>query len=90
MTSAPLRDPLAGHLITPESAAFLFIDDQPLPEPAGLLSDGKQLDRTRVSSWEDIEFVQRDWARRETVPAIVEIVLTDRLKAGAVTTEKKW
>jgi hypothetical protein len=29
MTSAPARDPLADHLITPENAAFLFIDYQP-------------------------------------------------------------
>ena len=29
MTSAPVRDPLADHLITPENAAFLFIDDRP-------------------------------------------------------------
>jgi hypothetical protein len=29
MTSAPVRDPLADHLLTPESAAFLFIDYQP-------------------------------------------------------------
>src|SRR5246127_1830757 len=29
MTSAPIRDPLADHLITPENAAFLFIDYQP-------------------------------------------------------------
>jgi nicotinamidase-related amidase len=29
MTSAPVRDPLADHLITPENAAFLFIDYQP-------------------------------------------------------------
>ena len=200
MTSAPVRDPLADHLITPENAAFLFIDYQPsqlatvrsmdqallvqnavstvraiktfavpvvhstvnvasgqgptLPEFAGLLADDKPLDRTTVNSWEDIEFVQavhatgrrkliicalwteicmaftaldalregyevypvvdaiggtspeahragldrviqaggqpiswvslavelqRDWARTETVPAIVEIVLTDRL-----------
>jgi nicotinamidase-related amidase len=200
MTSAPVRDPLADHLITPENAAFLFIDYQPsqlatvrsmdhelmmknavstvrtikafgvpvvhstvnvangqgptLPELAGLLTDDKPLDRTTVNSWEDIEFVQavhatgrrkliicalwtevcmtfaaldalregyevypvvdaiggtsaeahragldrviqaggqpigwvslacelqRDWAREETVPAIVEIVLTDRL-----------
>jgi nicotinamidase-related amidase len=200
MTSAPVRDPLADHLITPENAAFLFIDYQPsqlatvrsmdrdllvknavstvrtiktfevpvvhstvnvaagqgptLPELAGLLTDDKPLDRTTVNSWEDIEFVQavhatgrrkliicalwteicmaftaldalregyevypvvdaiggtspeahragldrvvqaggqpiswvslavelqRDWARQETVPAIVEIVLTDRL-----------
>jgi hypothetical protein len=29
MTSAPVRDPLADHLITPENPAFLFIDYQP-------------------------------------------------------------
>jgi nicotinamidase-related amidase len=200
MTSAPVRDPLDDHLITPENAAFLFIDYQPaqiaavrsmdhelllenavstvrtiktfgvpvvhstvnvasgqgptLPEFAGLLADDKPLDRTTVNSWEDTEFVQavhgtgrrkliicalwtevcmaftaldalregyevypvidaiggtspeahragldrvtqaggqpvswvslacelqRDWARQDTVAAIVEIVLTDRL-----------
>jgi nicotinamidase-related amidase len=201
MTSAPVRDPIADHLLTPENAAFLFIDYQPaqlaavrsmdhalmmknvvstvrtiktfgvpvvhstvnvaagqeptLPEVAGLLTDDKPLDRTTVNSWEDIEFVQavhetgrrkliicalwteicmaftaldalregyevypvvdaiggtspeahraglddavkaggqpiswvslacelqRDWSRQDTVAAIVEIVLTDRLR----------
>jgi nicotinamidase-related amidase len=201
MTSAPVRDPLADHLLTPENAALLFIDYQPsqlatvrsidrdllvknavstvraiktfevpvahstvnvaagqgpaLPELAGLLTDDKPLDRTTVNSWEDIEFVQavqatgrrklitcalwteicmaftaldalrdgyevypvvgalggtspeahragldrviqaggqpvswvslgvelqRDWARQDTVAALVEIVLTDRLR----------
>jgi hypothetical protein len=28
MTSASVRDPLADHLLTPETAAFLFIDYQ--------------------------------------------------------------
>ena len=200
MTSAPVRDPLADRLITPENAAFVFIDYQPsqvatvrsmdhalliknavstvraiktfgvpvvhstvnvasgqgptLAELGGPLTEDKPLDRTTVNSWEDIEFVQavhatgrrkliicalwtevcmaftaldalregyevypvvdaiggtsveahraglervvqaggqpiswvslacelqRDWARLETVPAIVEIVLTDRL-----------
>ena len=201
MTSAPVRDPLADHLITPASAAFLFIDYQPaqlatirsmdpallvknavstvrtiktfgvpivhstvnvasgqgqptVPELAGLLAEDKPLDRTTVNSLEDREFVQavhatgrrkliicalwteicmaftaldalregyevypvvdaiggtsveahraalervvqagaqpiswvslacelqRDWARVETVPAIVDIVLADRL-----------
>src|SRR5277367_1003765 len=201
MTSAPVRDPLADHLITPENAAFLLIDYQPaqlaairsmdpslllknavstvrtiktfgvpvvhstvnvtagrgqptLPELAALLAEDKPLDRTTVNSWEDIEFVQavhatgrrkliicalwteicmaftaldalregyevypvidaiggtspeahragldrviqaggqpvswvslacelqRDWARQDTVQAIIEIVLTDRL-----------
>ncbi|HEX4734769.1 MAG TPA: hydrolase [Thermoleophilaceae bacterium] len=204
MTSQPVRDPLADHLITPENSAFVFIDYQPeqiaavssmdhdellknavstvrtvktfgvpvihstvnvasgqtggtLPELAELLEDDPPLDRTTVNSWEDIEFVQavhatgrrklifcalwtevcmaftaldalrdgyevypvvdaiggtspeahraglervvqagaqpiswvslacelqRDWARLETVPAIVEIVLTDRLLAA--------
>ena len=203
MTSQPVRDPLADHLITPENAAFVLIDYQPeqiaavgsmdheellrnavstvrtvktfglpvihstvnvasgqvgptLPELAELLEDDPPLDRTTVNSWEDTEFVeavraterrklifcalwtevcmafaaldalregyevypvvdaiggtsveahraglervmqagaqpiswvslacelQRDWARLETVPAIVEIVLTDRLLA---------
>jgi nicotinamidase-related amidase len=105
MTSAPIRDPLADHLLTPENAAFLFIDYQPsqlagvfsmdrallvknavstvrtikafnvpvvhstinvatgrgkptLPELAGLLEDDKPLDRTSTNAWEDIEFVQ--------------------------------
>ncbi len=202
MTSAPVRDPIADHLITPQNSAFLLIDYQPsqlagvgsmdrdllvknavstvrtvetfgvpvvhstinvatgrggptLPELAGLLTDDKPLDRTTTNSWEDIEFVQavratgrrkliicalwteicmaftaldalregyevypvvdaiggtspeahragldrvmqaggqpvswvslavelqRDWAREETVEAIIEIVLTDRLR----------
>ena len=200
MTSAPVRDPLADHLITPQNAAFLLIDYQPaqlaavrsmdhelmmknavstvrtikafgvpvvhstvnvangqgptLPELASLLADDKPLDRTTTNSWEDIEFVQavhatgrrkliicalwteicmaftaldalregyevypvvdaiggtspeahragldrvmqaggqptswvslacelqRDWARQDTVAAVIEIVLTDRL-----------
>jgi nicotinamidase-related amidase len=200
MTSAPIRDPLSDHLLTPENAAFLIIDYQPsqlaavrsmdhdlllknavstvrtiktfgvpvvhstvnvasgqgptLPELAGLLAEDKPLDRTTTNSWEDVEFVQavhatgrrkliicalwteicmaftaldalregyevypvvdaiggtspeahragldrviqaggqpiswvslavelqRDWARQDTVQAIVEIVLTDRL-----------
>jgi nicotinamidase-related amidase len=201
MTSAPVRDALADHLITPQNSALLLIDYQPaqlaavrsmdhalllknavstvrtikafgvpvvhstvnvstgrgqptLPELAELLHDDRPLDRTTVNSWEDIEFLQavratgrrklimcalwteicmaftaldalregyevypvvdaiggtspeahragldrviqaggqpiswvslacelqRDWARQETVEAVIEIVLTDRL-----------
>ncbi len=201
MTSAPVRDPVADHLLTPQNTAFLLIDYQPsqlagvhsmdrdlllknavsvvktiktfevpvvhstinvatgrgqptLPELAGPLADDKPLDRTTTNSWEDIEFVQavhatgrrklilcalwteicmaftaldalregyevypvvdaiggtspeahragldrviqaggqpvswlalavelqRDWARQDTVQAIIDIVLTDRL-----------
>jgi nicotinamidase-related amidase len=201
MTSAPVRDRLSDHLLTPQNAALVLIDYQPsqlaavrsmdhdlllknvvstvrtvktfgvpvvhstvnvasgrgkatLPELAGLLADDKPLDRTTVNSWEDVEFVaavhatgrrklifcalwtevcmaftaldalregyevypvvdaiggtsaeahragldrviqaggqpiswvslacelQRDWARADTVPAVIDIVLTDRL-----------
>jgi len=201
MTSAPVRDPLADHLLTPDNAAFLLIDYQPsqiagvhsmdralllknavstvrtikafgipvvhstinvaagrgqptFPELADLLKDDKPVDRTTTNSWEDIKFLQavratgrrkliicalwteicmaftaldalrggyevyqvvdaiggtspeahragldrviqaggrpvswvslavelqRDWARQDTVAAVIEIVLTDRL-----------
>jgi nicotinamidase-related amidase len=156
MTSAPVRDPLSDHLLTPENAAFLFIDYQPsqlagvrsmdhelllknavstvktiktfgvpvvhstvnvasgrgrptLPELADLLKDDKPLDRTTVYpvvdaiggtspeahraglervtqaggqpiSWVSLACeLQRDWARQDTVQAVIEIVLTDRL-----------
>lgn len=201
MTSQPIRDPLADHLLTPQNSAFLLIDWQPtqialvrsmdqdvllrnavstvrtvkaygvpivhstvnvasgqqqptVPELAELLQDNEPLDRTGMNSWEDSEFVaavratgrrklivcalwteicmafaaldalregyevypvvdaiggtsldahragldrtvqagahpiswvslagelQRDWGRQETVPALVEIVLTDGL-----------
>jgi nicotinamidase-related amidase len=105
MTSAPVRDQIADHLITPQNAALLLIDYQPaqigavhsmdrtlllknavstvraiktfglpvvhstvnvaagqglptLPELADLLTDDKPLDRTTVNAWEDIEVVQ--------------------------------
>jgi nicotinamidase-related amidase len=116
MTSAPVRDPLADHLITPKNAAFVLIDYQPtqlaavhsmdrelllknavstvrtikafgvpvvhstvnvasgrgqptLPELADLLADDKPLDRTTVNSWEDIEFLAavRATGRRKLV-----------------------
>jgi nicotinamidase-related amidase len=201
MTSAPVRDQLGDHLITPQNSALVLIDYQPsqfatvrsmdqdllrqnivsvvktarafelpvvhstvnvasgqqqptVPELAELLEDAPPIDRTSVNSWEDADFVdavhatgrrklifcalwtevcmaftaldalregydvypvvdaiggtsveahragidrvvqaggvpigwvslacelQRDWNRVETVPQIVEIVLTERL-----------
>ncbi len=51
MTSAPVRDPLSDHLITPENAAFLFIDYQPAQlvrsmDPALLLKNAVSTVRT--------------------------------------------
>ena len=42
MTSAPVRDPLADHLLTPQDAAFLIIDYQP-SQLAGVRSMDRDL-----------------------------------------------
>jgi nicotinamidase-related amidase len=151
MTSAPVRDQIADHLITPENAALLLIDYQPA-QLAGVrsmdhalllknavstvktiktfgvpvvhstvnvaagrgqptlftaldaLREGYEvypvvdaiggtspeahragLDRVIQAGGQPISWVslacelQRDWARQDTVEAIIEIVLTDRL-----------
>jgi hypothetical protein len=38
MTSAPVRDLLADHLLTPENAAFLFIDYQQIGSSHGTVN----------------------------------------------------
>ena len=104
MASAPVRDQVGDHLITPQNAALVLIDYQPsqfatvrsmdndllrenivsvvqtanafgvpivhstvnvasgqqqptVPELAELLEDSPPIDRTTVSSWEDTDFV---------------------------------
>ena len=42
MTSAPVRDPLSDHLLTPQNAAFLLIDYQP-SQLAGIRSMDRDL-----------------------------------------------
>jgi len=42
MTSAPVRDPLSDHLLTPQNAAFLLIDYQP-SQLAGVRSMDREL-----------------------------------------------
>ena len=96
MTSAPVRDPLADHLITPDNAALLLIDYQPAQLAAVRSMDHALLLKNAVStvrtiktfgvpvgqpiSWVSLACeLQRDWARQDTVAAIIEIVLTDRL-----------
>ena len=50
MTSAPVRDPLADHLITPENAAFLFIDYQPSQLAAVRSMDHELMVKNAVST----------------------------------------
>ena len=80
MTSGPIRDPIADHLITPHNAALLLIDYQPSQaHRAGV-------DRVVQAGGQPITWVslacelQRDWARTDTIADIIEIVLTDRLR----------
>jgi nicotinamidase-related amidase len=50
MTSAPIRDPLADHLLTPENAAFLIIDYQPSQLAAVRSMDHDLLFKNAVST----------------------------------------
>jgi nicotinamidase-related amidase len=50
MTSQPIRDPLADHLITPENAAFVLIDYQPEQIAAVGSMDHEELLKNAVST----------------------------------------
>ncbi len=65
MTSAPIRDPLADHLLTPENSAFLLIDYQPA-QLAGVHSmDRALLLKNAVSTVRTIEIVLTDRLLKE-------------------------
>ena len=84
MTSQAIRDPLADHLITPQNSAFVLIDYQPSQFATVRSMDEAPLRKNIVSTVTTARafgLLQRDWARVETVPAIIEIVLTDGLLA---------
>ena len=50
MTSAPIRDPLADHLITPQNAALLLIDYQPAQVASIRSADHELLVKNAVST----------------------------------------
>jgi len=50
MTSAPIRDPLADHLITPQNAALLLIDYQPAQVTSVRSMDHELLVKNAVST----------------------------------------
>jgi hypothetical protein len=72
-----IRDPLVDHLLTPQNAAMI----------AGTSVEAHRAGIERVAlaggqpvSWVALAYeLQRDWARLETVEAVVEIVLTEGL-----------
>jgi hypothetical protein len=79
MTSAPVRDPLADHLITPENAAFLLIGYQPAQLATVRSMDHALLVKDAVSTVRTIKTVE--------VPVVHSTV---NVASGQVPTEKKW
>jgi nicotinamidase-related amidase len=55
MTSAPIRDPLADHLITPQNAALLLIDYQPAQVASIRSMDHELLVKNAVSTVRTIQ-----------------------------------
>jgi nicotinamidase-related amidase len=55
MTSAPVRDPLADHLITPQNAALLLIDYQPAQVASVRSMDQELLVKNAVSTLRTIK-----------------------------------
>lgn len=56
MSSEPIRDPASDQLLTPENAAFIIIDYQPVQQLQDVLGAFPTYDRTTINSWEDVEF----------------------------------
>jgi len=70
MTSLPVRDPLADHLLTPENAAFLFIDYQPSQLATIRSMDAALLLKNAVSTVRTIKtFGARSFTRPSTFAA---------------------
>src|SRR6266566_4704044 len=72
MTSEPVRDPLADHLLTPQNCALIIIDYQPTHGPLQDVLPGITApDRTTINAWEDAEFKQavRAAGRRKLIMA---------------------
>jgi hypothetical protein len=69
MTSAPVRDPLADHLLTPDNAAFLLIDYQPSQLATVRSMDHDLLLKNAVSTVRAIKtFEVRSCTRPSTSP----------------------
>jgi len=70
MTSASVRDPLGHHLVTPENAAFLFIDYQPVQLATVRAMDHGLILKNAVSTVRTIKtFGARSFTRPSTFAA---------------------
>jgi nicotinamidase-related amidase len=87
MTSAPVRDPLADHLITPQNAAFLLIDYQPAQLAEVRSMDHALLLKNAVSTVRTIKAfgmpvvhstVNVASGQGQTIPELAELVKDDK------------
>ena len=87
MTSAPVRDPLDDHLITPQNAAFLFIDYQPAQlatirsmDPALLLKNAVSTVRTIKTFGVPVvhSTVNVASGREPTLPELAALLVDDK------------
>ena len=87
MTSAPARDPLDDHLITPQNAAFLFIDYQPAQlatirsmDPALLLKNAVSTVRTIKTFGVPVvhSTVNVASGREPTLPELAALLVDDK------------
>jgi len=84
MTSQPIRDPLADHLITPQNAAFVLIDYQPSQLAAVRSMDEPLLRKNIVSTVRTVKafgvpivhstFNVGSGQQQSTVPELVELL----------------
>jgi hypothetical protein len=68
MTSAPVRDPIADHLITPQNAALLLIDYQPAQLAAIRSMDHALLLKNAVSTVRTIKTLRAPQAVNASGP----------------------
>jgi nicotinamidase-related amidase len=87
VTSAPVRDPLDDHLITPQNAAFLFIDYQPAQlatirsmDPALLLKNAVSTVRTIKTFGVPVvhSTVNVASGREPTLPELAALLVDDK------------
>src|ERR1700728_5296501 len=97
MTSAPIRDPLADHLITPQNAALLLIDYQPAQVASVRSMDHELLVKNAVSTVRTIKAfgvpvvhstVNVANGQGPTIPELAGLLESD--KTLARTSVKSW
>ena len=84
MTSEPLRDPRAGHPLTPQNCALVIIDYQPVQVRSIRSMDQDVLVDRVVHRGSACCTGCRSWARQETADGFTQILFGgDRALAGA-------